>query len=331
MGIFAKVMTLALVTANCRATDLSTSHPAQLPRQEGYLQVSDTHQIFYAVYGNPTGIPVVVLHGGPGMGCKDKPSPIFDLHRFNVIMFDQRGAMRSKPFACMEDNTTQLLIEDIEKLRCFLGIEKWVVFGGSWGSLLGVLYGEAHPNACIGFVLSGIFLGREQDLQLFREKGAAYREFVSLFSKEEQRDVLTASYERVLSPDPEKHMSLARAFFRYIMLGTIYTQNSAAAEPLLKDDRLALSMSRATLHYAHHQLFLAPNQALSQIDRISHLPAIIVQGAEDLNCPPEQAKLLHQHWKNSQLFLIEEGGHAADDSATTTALINAIESFANPT
>lgn len=311
----------------CGANSATASLPAKPAHKEGYLQVSDIHQIFYSTFGNPEGIPVVVVHGGPGMGCGDKPSPIFDLNRYNVVLFDQRGAMRSKPFACMEDNTTQLLIEDIETLRRFLGIKKWVVYGGSWGSLLGILYGEAHPESCIGFVLSGIFLGREQDIQLFREKGEPYQEFLSLFPVNEQHDVLTACYERVMSQDPNEHLPIARAFFRYIMISSIYTKNPAAVDFLFKDDRLALSMSRAVLFYAHHQLFLRPNQALSQIDRVSHLPLIIVQGASDLNCPPNQAKLLHQYWKNSQLQLIERCGHSSDDSAMTVALKKAIESF----
>jgi proline iminopeptidase len=319
-----------LVAVHCEAKSITTSSHDVLPRQEGYLQVSDKHQIFYSLHGNPAGIPIVVLHGGPGMGCSDRPSPIFDLQRFNVVMFDQRGAMRSKPFACMEENTTQLLIEDIEKLRNFLGIQKWVVFGGSWGSLLGILYGEAHPDACIGFVLSGIFLGREQDIQLFRERGDSYQEFISLFSEAERCDIVAASYERVMSPDPQKHLPTARAFFKYIMSSSIYTKNSAFVESLLKDDRLVLSMSRAAIFYAQHRLFLAPNQALSQIDRVSHLPAVIIQGADDLNCPSEQAKLLHQHWEQSQLYLIEGSGHSADDSAMTDALVNALEFFARP-
>jgi proline iminopeptidase len=307
----------------------TTAYPIESPRQEGYLQVSDKHQIFYSLYGNPSGIPVVVLHGGPGMGCSDKPSRYFDLHRFNVVMFDQRGAMRSKPFACMEENTTQHLIDDIEKLRKFLEIERWVVYGGSWGSLLGILYGETHPDSCTGFVLSGIFLGREQDIQLFSKRGDSYEQFISLFSDDEQKHILAASYTKVMNPDPKYHLPVARAFFRYIMTSTIYTKNSASVESLLKDDRLALSMSRAVLHYAVHSLFLSPNQALSRIDRVSHLPAIIVQGNEDLNCPPEQALLLHEQWKNSQLKLIENCGHSCDDSAMTSALIEAIESLAS--
>jgi len=310
------------------AKDFKTAYPIHSARQEGYLQVSDKHQIFYALYGNPSGVPVVVLHGGPGMGCSDRFSRFFDLDRFNVVMFDQRGAMRSKPFACMEENTTQQSLGDIEKLRTHLGIKRWVVFGGSWGSLLGILYGEAYPESCLGFVLTGIFLGREQDIQLFSKRGEAYQCFLQHFSDEEQCNLLSSSYQRIMSLDPKEHMIVARAFFRYIMASTIYTQDQSVVESLLKDDRLVLSMSRAVLHYANHRLFLYPNQALLEIQHVSHLPAVIIQGRSDLNCPSEQAELLHQHWKNSTLCLIEEGGHSGDDPATVDALINASDQFA---
>lgn len=328
MKILLILSALGITTFINAAADLRTAYPIEPPRQEGYLQVSEKHQIFYALYGNPTGIPVVILHGGPGMGCNDRFSRFFDLDRFNVVMFDQRGAMRSKPFACMEENTTQYSIEDIEKLRKYLGIKQWVVFGGSWGSLLGVLYGEAYPESCIGFVLTGIFLGREQDIQLFGKRGDLYQEFIRHFSQEEQKDLLAASYLRIIDPDPKEHMIIARAFFHYIMGSTIYTKNSTTTESLLKNDQLTLSMSRAVLYYAKHQLFLSPNQALSQMERIAHLPAIIIQGKSDLNCPPEQAQLLHQQWENSCLWLIEEGDHSGDDPASIDALIRATDSFA---
>jgi proline iminopeptidase len=327
MKILLALLALGL-SIGMEATDLKTFYPVTPPRQEGYFPVSEKHQIFYALYGNPAGIPLVVLHGGPGMGCSDRFTRFFDLSRFNVVMFDQRGAMRSKPFACMEDNTTQYSIEDIEKLRKYLGIKQWVVFGGSWGSLLATLYGESYPKSCIGFVLTGVFLGREQDIQLFRNKGNAYQEFIRHFSNEEQRDVLAASYIRIMNPDPNVHMIVARAFFRYIMASTMYTENSATVDSFLRDDQVTLSMSRAALHYASHQLFLSPNQVLSRIERISHLPAVIIQGKSDLNCPQEQAQLLHQQWKNSLLWLIDEGGHSGDDPVSIDAVIRATDLFA---
>lgn len=314
---------------NMYGLEIDSSYPIELPRQEGYLKVSNKHEIFYSLFGNPQGIPVVILHGGPGMGCSSKNCRFFDLHKFNVIIFDQRGAMRSKPFACMEENTTQNLIQDLEKLRRFLSIEKWVVFGGSWGSLLGILYGEEHPDSCLGFVLSGIFLGREQDIQLFRKKGTAYLEFISLFSEDEKKDLLASCYLRIMDSDEKVHLPLARAFFRYIMSSTIYTNNQAKVESLSEDDRLVLSMTRAVFYYAMNHLFISPNQAILQINKVAHLPAFIIQGSDDLNCPSEQAELLHQHWKNSHLKIINGSGHSSDDSAMENAIIEAINCFTN--
>lgn len=307
--------------------DLKSPYPIQQCRGEGYLAVSSKHQIYYALYGNPEGLPVVILHGGPGMGSSDKLTRYFDLTRFNVIMFDQRGAMRSKPFACMEENTTWDLIEDIEKLRKHLSIDRWVVFGGSWGSLLAILYGEEYPQSCVGFILTGVFLGREKDINLFSQKGKTYQDFISLFPEEERKDLLSASYSRVMDPDPEVHMPIARAFFQYIFASTIYTKNPSIAESLSKNDQLSLSMSRAVFHYAVHKLFLSPDQALSQIGNISHLPGFIIQGQSDINCPCDQAKLLHERWKNSHLWLIEEGGHAGEDPNSVSSLIKATEMF----
>ena len=152
-------------------------YPSVKAREEGLLKVSNLHTLFYAVYGNPSGIPVVILHGGPGGGCDDSMAQFFDPNRWNIIMFDQRGAMRSEPFGCLEENSTQHLISDIESLRKHLGIEKWMVFGGSWGSSLGLLYGQEHPDRCIGFVLRGIWFARESDwLHLFYGMGKIFPE-----------------------------------------------------------------------------------------------------------------------------------------------------------
>jgi pimeloyl-ACP methyl ester carboxylesterase len=238
------------------------SYPIQAPYQEGYLRVSDKHEIFYALYGNPQGIPAVVLHGGPGIGCTEALSSFFDLTRFHLIMFDQRGAMRSKPFACMEENTTQHLIQDIERLKEHLHIDKWIVFGNSWGSLLAILYGERYPNSVHGFILQGVFLGREEDLPLF------------------------------------------------------FTNNV-----------FTLITPKAFLHYAYHQLFLEPNQALLYIGRMQHIPTIIVHGAQDTSCLPEQALLLHRHLENSCLWLVENGSHSLNDPSIASTLIKATDAM----
>ena len=256
------------------------------PNAKGYLPVSDKHTLHYATYGNPEGIPVIVLHGGPGFGCDDALSRFFDLKEWHVIMFDQRGAARSKPFGCMDENTSQHSIADIEKLREHLGVEKWIVFGGSWGSALALLYGQAHPERCLGFVLRGIFLGREKDyLHLLYDMGKifpdAYDAFVNHLPKEEQSDILTAYYTRLMHEDPKIHMPAAQAFMKYDIICSTHLPNNETLEKMMSNGALILGVARAYFYYSYHRFFLAPNQILSEMEKIEHLPAIIVQGRWD--------------------------------------------------
>lgn len=300
------------------------AYPIEAPSQEGYLRVSETHSIYYATYGNPKGLPIVVLHGGPGAGCNDAMTRFFDLTRFYIVMFDQRGAMRSMPFASMEDNTTQDLVEDIERLRSHLDIKQWVIFGGSWGSLLGILYGEAYPQSCKGFILHNISLGRPQDLLLFKEpSGEMYEALLHLIPVEERDDLLAACYHHLMNPDPSVHLPLARAFLRYyaLRIQTPFTEAS------LQNDRFVLSVARALVHYFSHSLFLTPNQALLQVEKIAHIPAIFIQGGRDANFAPDQAYMLHEYWTNSLLWIVEGGRHGGEDPATELALIKATRKF----
>ena len=269
-------------------------YPVAKPREEGYLKVSEIHTLFYANYGNPAGIPVVILHGGPGAGCDDSLSRFFDLSKWYVVMFDQRGAMRSQPFACMEENTPQHSIGDIERLRKHLNIGKWVIFGGSWGSTLAMLYGQAHPERCIGFILRGIFLGRESDyMHLLYGMGKvfpeAYEAFVNYIPMEERNDLLSAYYNRIMDPNPEIHMTAARKFMHFDLVCSTHLPNPEAVLKSLQNESLMLSMTRPFLYYSMHQFFLEPNQILSRMDKISHLPAIIVHGRWDAICLPEMA------------------------------------------
>ena len=307
------------------------AYPISPPRTEGYLQVSQKHQIFYAAYGNPEGIPVVFLHGGPGIGCTHEGSRFFDLKRWNVIMFDQRGSMRSTPFASMEENTTQHSINDIEALRQYLGIRRWYVFGCSWGSCLALAYGEEHPEACLGFILGGIFLGREQDISFFKDMGEqspeAYQRLLSHFSQEEQRNLPQSSYQKIMDPDPSINVGMARELIRYAMTNTKTPPSPTQIEEMLKDDRFNLSFARAFMHYILHQCFLQPDQILSQLQRISDLPAIIVHGSLDIICVPEQAKQLHQNWEKSQLWMVEGCGHSPQELGIASALTKATDTF----
>lgn len=307
------------------------SYPVETPRTEGYLQVSEQHQLYYATYGNPEGKPVVILHGGPGVGCKNEYTALFDLKYWHVVMFDQRGAMRSIPFASMEENTPQNSIADIEALRKHLGIKQWVVFGNSWGSCLALLYGQAHTESCLGFILEGMFLAREKDIGFFRDLGkyspAAYAEFLTNIPEDEQNDVPKACHQRVMDPNPDVHMNMARALMRCLLLDSANPPSPEIIEKILSNDRYILSCMRAIAHYAYHGCFVQPNQVLENMPKIDHLPGIIVHGSQDTVNDPEQARLLHASWSNSQLSMVEGAGHSWQEPAITNALIQATTAF----
>jgi proline iminopeptidase len=308
-------------------------YPVTAPREERMLKVSEIHTLHYAVYGNPDGTPVVVLHGGPGAGCDDSQTKFFDLNKWNVVMFDQRGAMKSTPFACMEENTPQHSVRDIEMLREHLGIDKWAVFGGSWGSTLALLYGQAHPDRCLGFMLRGIFFAREPDYlhlvygmgKLFPE---AYAPFVNYVPEDERGDLLTAYYLRLMDQDPAIHLPAAKTFMKYDLLCSTFNPNPEAVEKVLQNDRMLLSITRVYFYYSMNRFFLEPDQILSNMHLIEHLPAIIVHGSGDLICLPEMATLLHQKWKNSHLWMIPSGGHSAiNDPAIASAVAASTDTF----
>ncbi|MBA3817048.1 MAG: prolyl aminopeptidase [Parachlamydiaceae bacterium] len=303
-------------------------------REEGYLKVSEKHTLFYAVYGNPKGVPVIVLHGGPGAGCSDSLAQAFDLNRWNVIMFDQRGAMRSEPFCCMEENSPDHSISDIESLRKHLGIEKWMVVGGSWGSSLALLYGQEHSEQCIGFILRGVWLVREQDyLHLIYGMGKifpeAYEPVVNHIPEEERHDLLSAYYRRVCDPDPNIHMPAARAFMRFDFICSTHLPNSEYVEKIMQNDKLVLGVAKAFFHFAKHNFFLEPNRIISRMQRISHLPAIIINGRWDAICPSEMAYSVHKNWSNSKLWIVSQGGHTANEQGIAAALSAATDIFAD--
>lgn len=308
-------------------------YPIEKAREEGFLKVSSLHNIFYALYGNPNGIPIVILHGGPGCGCTDNNTQFFDLSLWNVIMFDQRGAMRSEPFGCMEENTPQHLIQDIEAIRTHLDIEKWFIFGGSWGSALAALYGEAHPENCLGFILRGVFLARKQDaLHLLYDMGKifpdAYESVVNFIPEEERHDLFSAYHARICHPDPSIHMPAARAFMRFDITCLNHLPNPSFVEKTMNNEKFVFSTAKAFFHYSKHEYFLQPNQILSQVHCISHLPAIIVQGRYDAICLPSMAYQLHQNWLQSTLWMIPDGGHSANDPSIAAALVAATDFFA---
>lgn len=305
-------------------------YPASEPYYEGFLQVSDLHQIYYAEFGNPLGLPVVVVHGGPGAGCSSNWSSFFDLSYYRVIMFDQRGAPRSTPVAEMRDNTPQKSVEDMEILRNHLGIEKWLLFGGSWGSALSILYGEAHPERALGFVLRGIFLARQRDYEhLFygmdKTFPEAWEEMVQFLPIEERDYLISAFHKRIMDPDPQIHLPAAHAFMRFDMICSTLLPNSGLLQKTALDDRFSLACARAFIHYSANQFFLKENQLLEEIGKISHLPAIILNGRYDIICPPKGAYELHTRWQNSQLWFLPNGGHVSTEPCIARGLKHAMD------
>lgn len=307
-------------------------YPSLKPLREETLSVSPIHTLFLAIYGNPNGIPVIVLHGGPGAGCYDSMTRFFDLSLYFVVMFDQRGAMRSKPFGCMDDNTPQQLVEDIEKLRKHLAIDKWLIFGGSWGSTLGILYGQAYPDRCIGFILRGIFLARDYDnLHLLDGMGKtfpeAYDQLIQFIPEGERNDLRGAFYSRVMNPDPEIHLPAAKAFLRFDLICSLCNPDPEFINHQISNDKGVLSVTRTFFFYANNDFFLKQNQVIEDMPLISHLPAIIVHGRWDVVTLPEMAYSLHQKWDNSSLWMVPYGGHSTSESAMAKALAAATDAF----
>lgn len=291
-----------------------------------FLQVSDIHQIYYEEHGNKNGIPVVVLHGGPGWGCPPEFATFFDPEVYRIIMFDQRGARRSTPFGEMRENTTQDLIEDIEKLKNHLEIDRWVVFGGSWGSMLGLLYGEAYPESLLGFVLRGIFLGDPSQLLYGAKKfyPESWYECMQCIPEEEWDDLVSAGYTRMMDPDPKVHMPVASAFMKYDTIIATLLPNPELVEKTLRDEKFAFSVSRAFFHYAHHNFFIKQDQILNEIHRIAHLPCIIVHGRYDAITPVEEAWKVHTAWPGSKLWVIADAGHSSSEPSIKEALKQAM-------
>lgn len=281
------------------------------PNTEGYLQVSDKHQIYYATYGNPKGIPAVILHGGPGAGFKKEYTQFFDLTTWHVVMFDQRGAMRSIPFASMEDNTPDYSIADIEALRKHMGISQWAVFGNSWGSCLALLYGQAHPEVCLAFFLEGTFLARDQDIGIFDE----------LKGKLAIEDLPKVCHTKLMDPNPEVHLPMAKEILRCLI------PDPALLEKI--DDRYMISVTRAMIHYAYHKCFLKPNQVIENMYKIDHIPGFIVHGSKDTVNLPRQAHTLHENWKSSHLYIVEGSGHSCFEPAIAKTLFQVTQDFKN--
>ncbi|GAB2860367.1 prolyl aminopeptidase [Pseudoduganella ginsengisoli] len=306
----------------------TTLFPPISPLRHGMLAVDDLHTIYWEEVGNPNGIPVLFLHGGPGAGLSPAHRRFFDPLHYRVILFDQRGAGKSMPLGECRNNTTPLLIEDIERLRTMFGIEQWLVFGGSWGSTLALAYGQAHPERCLGFVLRGIFLCTRREIDFFLNGSEwfhpdVYDEFVAGIPVDERGDLLAAYHQRIMSHDPEVYWPAVRAWSRFE--GRRVFLLPQPEEP--PSDSLDLGVGRLESHYMANLGFFTDNQLLDNVSRIAHLPAVIVQGRYDVICPPVSAWRLHQAWKGSVMKMIPDAGHGAMETGITRALVTATEQF----
>ncbi len=301
------------------------------PYEHGFLPLDTRHTMYWEQSGNPSGVPVVFLHGGPGAGASPAHRRLFDPTYYRIIVLDQRGAGRSTPLGEVLDNTTPHLINDLELLRQHLDIEKWLVFGGSWGSTLALAYGEAHPTRCLGLILRGIFLCRKQEIdwflyglrQFFPE---AWQAFVAPLSPVERKDILAAYYLRLMNPDPAVHMPAARAWSTYE--GSCSTLlPSPETVRYFSGDTVALGLARMEAHYFSHDIFLPENSLLGNVHKLHDIPATIVQGRYDAVCPIVSADDLHHAWPQAEYIIIDDAGHSVWEPAIQATLIRTTEKF----
>lgn len=298
-----------------------------------HLQVADLHTLYIEECGNPGGLPVVFLHGGPGAGCSPLHRRYFDPDKYRIILFDQRGCGKSTPHACLENNTSQHLVADIEAIREHLKITQWVVFGGSWGSTLGLLYAQAHPQSVSGLILRGIFLARDKDVQWFYQQGTSrlFPDYWEKFIKpipEEERDDMVAAYYRQLTGDNEiQQLRAAKAWSIWEGM-TATLQTDSAVIDSFSNSHAALSIARIECHYFINHCWLEPNQLIGNIDSIRHIPAYIVHGRYDVICPVEQAWELSKAWPEAELSIVGDAGHAIVESGITEALLRACREMA---
>ncbi|HEX5353872.1 MAG TPA: prolyl aminopeptidase [Rhodanobacteraceae bacterium] len=309
-------------------------YPKIEPYRTEQFPVGDGHTLYIEECGNPDGLPAVFLHGGPGAGLADYHRCFFDPRRWRIVLFDQRGAGKSTPFAGLADNTTQHLIADIERIRAHLGIDRWLVFGGSWGSTLALAYAEAHPARVSGLVLRGIFLARKEELRWFNEMdGGARHVFPERFARfrdfipEAERDNMIEAYWRRLDGDDDAvRLAAAQAWSDYEG-GSITLEHDPEAVGAFADPQAAVSLARLEAHYFRNGMFLEPDQLLRDIDRIRHIPGVIVHGRYDIICPANTALDLHAAWPESDLHIVLSG-HAASEPAIVDKLIEATDRFA---
>lgn len=311
-------------------------YPRIEPYRTGRLAAGGHHQLYFEECGNPRGQPVVFLHGGPGAGCAPIHRRFFDPNHYRIVLMDQRGAGRSSPFASIIDNSTDALVSDLEKLREELHIDKWLVFGGSWGATLALCYAIAHPDRVTGIILRGVFMGRRRESDWFlndmgRIFPEARRAFIDFLPEEERGDLLQSYYRRLTDPDPNVHLPAAQSWSDYEgACSTLLPRPLSLDGPSAKVDPATLGLSRLEAHYFVHNFFMAENHILDNMPKIRHLPGIIVQGRYDIVCPIETADELVQNWPGVDYRIIPDAGHSTLENGIRRALVMATEAMKVP-
>ncbi|WP_417583494.1 prolyl aminopeptidase [Nitrincola sp.] len=313
---------------------MRTLYPDITPYAEHRLDVDTIHQIYVEESGNPQGIPVIFIHGGPGGATSPTHRCFFNPGHYRIILFDQRGCGRSTPHACLENNTTTDLISDMESIRAHLGIEQWLLFGGSWGSTLALAYAQAHPDRVSGMILRGIFLCRQQDIHWFYQQGASaifpdyWADFLQPIPAAEQHDLLTAYYQRLTADNEIARMAAAKAWSIWEgRCSTLHPNTDIATH--FGEPHVALAMARIEAHYFMNGCFMRPGQLLDEAHKLQDIPITLVHGRYDVVCPIEQAFALQQRLPHAEFNIIRDAGHSAFEPGITDNLIRATDRFAN--
>jgi len=308
-------------------------YPELEPFDHGHLAVDEHHEVYYEQCGNPNGKPVVFVHGGPGGGASEVYRRFFDPAAYRIVLFDQRGCGRSKPYASLQDNTTWHLVRDMETIREHLGIARWQVFGGSWGSTLALAYSQSHPERVTELVLRGIFMLRRSELLWFYQEGAshlypdAWEAYLAAIPPVERGDLISAYYRRLTSDDEATRVAAARAWS--VWEGTtshLYPDPQKIADT--GEDEFAVAFARIECHYfVHGGFFETEDQLLRGVDALRHIPTVIVQGRYDVVCPARSAWDLYQRWPEARLVIVDDAGHSALEPGIASELVAATDSF----